>query len=101
MDEHRRAQARSDVRRTRRKITELRVEGEAKTASELGIEPVHFGVRGIEREARMQPLQAEMILLVQHDADPVLREERRTVTHPPVRLEPGELAAHEVALVEE
>ncbi len=101
MNEDRGAEAGADVGRTSGKITELAMEGEGKPGSQIRVQPVHSCIRLPHREAAVQALEAEVVLLVDHGAEPVLYQEGRAVAHPRHALQTGQFPAHQVTLVQD
>jgi hypothetical protein len=101
VDEHRGSQPGAHVGRARGKITEFGVKCESKSLSQFSVQPIHLGVHRLQREARMEALNAEMVLLVEHHPDPVLDQHRGARTHPSVRIQPRQLLAHEMPLVQQ
>ena len=61
------AHAGAEVGRTLRQIAELFVKGEVKAFVEQGVELIGGVIRLLERQARRDDLQADMILLIEHD----------------------------------
>ena len=57
--------------------------------------------RVLQREPRAERLEPQMILLVHHDAQAVAEEHRRAAPHRMLRLEPRQLLAHEMPLVQQ
>ncbi len=49
----------------------------------------------------MEALDPKVILLVEHHPDPVLDQERGPRAHPPVAIQPRQLLAHQVPLVQQ
>src|SRR6266487_1042072 len=101
MDQHRSPETGPDVGRTRGKITEFCMKCECKSLSQFGVESVDLGVCLLEREAGMEALEPEVILLVQHHAEPVLDQYGGTGPGPPLRVEPCHLLADQVPFVEQ
>ena len=97
VEHHADADPGADVRRAGRQIAELRAEG----IGELLLEPVVEMVDGIpdlgEPEAREHELDAEVVLLVDHDRDVLQRADR----HAAGAVAVGQLAGDDLALDQE
>src|SRR3954470_3143132 len=100
MNQYRGPQPSADVGRTGRKVTKLRVKCECKSLSQFGVQPVDLGVCCVQCEAGMEPLEPEMIFFIQHDPKPVLHQQRGTGSYPAIGIQPRELLADQVPLVQ-
>jgi hypothetical protein len=88
----------ADVRRARGQVPELGVERVRQPLLQRVVEPVDVAPRLVEGEPAAEHLQAEVVLLVDHDAGRLGRVER----HPARALQPGrQLAADELPLDQE
>jgi hypothetical protein len=67
-------------------------------STKLAVNPVERSERGAKLEAGLQRLEADVILLVDHDAQSVRQIHRRPRAQRMLRLEPRQLLAHEVPL---
>src|SRR5215203_139821 len=98
MNQYRCPHSGSHVRRARREITELGVVRERDPSTELAVNSIQGCERGAKLEPRLKRLQAEVILLVDHDAQSVRQIHRGARAQWVLRLEARQLLAHEVAL---
>jgi len=65
------------------------------------VQPVHFLIGRFQRETRVEPLQAQMVLLVQQHPKPVLHQEGRAWPDLGTGLQPRQLLAHEMSLMKQ
>ena len=97
VEHHADADAGADVGRAGGQVAELRAEGVGELLLELVVELVDPLPDLVEREAREHDLDAEVVLLVDHDRDVFLRADGDAARAFAV----GELAGDELALDEE
>ena len=99
MNQYRRPHPGSNVGRTRGQIAKFVVERVGDLRPELAIQLLHRGERRRQPESRAQRLQSEVILLIDHDAHVGPEKHGRTTANRVLRVQPGQLLAHEMPLV--
>src|SRR5690606_40776679 len=102
VDQNRGPQTRSDIGRTARKIPVLLMIRERESDTQLLVELVYTMERFMEPESGQDRLHPQVVLLVDHDADCILRthEEARSARWRLAR-EAGQLTRYQVAFVEQ
>src|SRR3954462_13182233 len=101
MNQYRCPHSGSHVRRARGEISELGVVRERDPSTKLTVNSIQGCERGAKLEPRLKRLQAEMILLVDHDAQSVRQIHGSASAQRMLWLEACQLLAHEVALEEQ
>src|SRR6185295_2967722 len=69
MDQDRRPETGSDVGRATGKVTELRVKCERKSLRQFSVQRSDTPPGGVQREPRIESLNPEVVLLVDHDSE--------------------------------
>src|ERR1035437_4244799 len=98
MYEYRGTHAGSHIRRTGREKTELRVIRKGDPCTKLAVNPIERRVGRTKLETGLQRLHAEVILLIDHDAQAVRQVHGGAATQRMLRLESRELLADEMTL---
>jgi hypothetical protein len=101
MDQHRGPQSGARVGRTGRQEAEFAVKRIGNLPAELPVQPGDPFKRLSHREAAPQRLQPQMVLLVDEQPDVLTQKHRRAGTHRMLRVEPGQLLAHEMTFMEQ
>ena len=96
MQHHRGTHAGAEIRRAGGQVTEFRIKGERQTAFQLAVHAVHEFIGTVEVQTGADALNAEVILLIDHDGNALLTiHDDRAARRARRMLAADEMALHE------